>query len=104
MRDFKIQALLNYLKIIPQHELTLKQWLLYGLGWVSPLKKSLVSTTKIFDLDDFPLLKESSIKIANNDPEYFPRLFEPQTLGIRTWEYGVMLTKINFNGKKSNRF
>ncbi len=53
----------------------------------------------MFDLNDFPILKYKSYELAKFDPLWFPRLFEPTTLGIRTWEYGLLLESTGFRKK-----
>jgi len=50
----------------------------------------------MFDLDDFVILRKTSYKLGRIDPAWFPRLFEPTTLGIRTWEYGFLLNGTTF--------
>lgn len=100
MRDYRLQALINYIKIIPQLGLDLDQHLRYGFQWLRPYGKASNSSTKMFDLNDLSYLRRVPLAIGKNDPKYFARLFEPQTLGIRSWEYGVLFSNLDFRGKK----
>lgn len=71
----------------------------YAWFWVKPGSKRKIKANKMYDLDDFPILRKTSYRLGKVDPVWFPRLFEPTTLGIRTWEYGLLLDGTTFRKK-----
>ena len=79
--------------------MSLSDLLAYGWLWVKPSEDRKVMPNKMYDRIDLVQLRKISFKLAQRDPAWFPRLFEPTTLGIRTWEYGVMLKHVSFRGK-----
>ncbi len=61
------------------------------------VKKKANSLFKVSDLPSFrPLLFKSLLW----DFQLYKRLAEPQTLGLRLWEYGALLSNVNFKDKK----
>lgn len=100
MRNFGLQTLVNCVKILRQQEMNLPELLAYGWLWVLPSTKKKVLANKWYDRRDLTSLKSLMFKLARKDPAWFPRLFEPTTLGIRSWEYGVLLSNTNFRNKK----
>lgn len=77
----------------------IRSLLAYSWLWIKPSKRRKIKANKMFDLADFPTLKYKSYELAKFDPLWFPRLFEPTTLGIRTWEYGLLLDSTGFRKK-----
>jgi ubiquinone/menaquinone biosynthesis C-methylase UbiE len=71
----------------------------YSWLWIKPGCKKKISANKMFDLGDFAALSKISTRLGRLDPAWFPRLFEPTTKGIRTWEYGLLLSDTTFRKK-----
>lgn len=68
--------------------------------WLRPRTKKRVAPNKLFDINDLSLLRSEVFKMARFDQLWFPRLFEPTSLGIRSWEYGVLIQNVRFRGEK----
>ncbi len=100
MRDFRIQALIDFWRTVYKGEISFLGLINYLSFWLIPKKSDRLKANKFFDLKDFYLLKRVILDLAKKDPAWFPRLIEPTTLGIRGWEYGHLFYKTNFSGKK----
>lgn len=99
MRDFRLQTIVNCLKIIKQKELTWGELIPYVWLWVKPSSSSRVTANKMYDRNDLSKMKRQLYGLGKTDPAWFPRLFEPTTLGIRSWEYGLLLSQNTFRNK-----
>lgn len=99
MRDFRIQALIDLVRVVYKKEMRMSSLLLYLIHWVTP-RSFRPKANKFYDVRDFSYLRKILLKLGQNDPLWFPRLIEPTTKGIRGWEYGLMFDKIKFRRKK----
>lgn len=100
MRDFRLQSLVNCYKILKNKEMSWWDLALYVWLWITPTLSKTVEANKMYDRWDIAKMRKLLIKLGSKDPQWFPRLFEPTTLGIRSWEYGLLLTKVSLRGKK----
>lgn len=100
MRDYRRQTVINWIRLAFQRKMSLVDLVAYTWLWLKPDWGLKVRPNRIFDLRDLSELRRYAHKMAGFDPAWFPRLFEPTTLGIRTWEYGVLVSKVSFSGKK----
>lgn len=100
MRDFRIQALIDFWRAVYKREIGVVNLIDYLSFWIVPKKSKRLKANKFFDLNDFYLLKKIIFYLGKKDPAWFPRLIEPTTLGIRGWEYGHLFYKTKFSGKK----
>lgn len=71
----------------------------YVWYWVKPCGMEVPQASKMFDVEDLCALRKISCKLGKGDPAWFPRLFEPATFGIRSWEYGLLLKGTKFRKK-----
>ena len=54
----------------------------------------------LFKVSDLPSFRSLLLKALFWDFELYKRLAEPQTLGLRLWEYGALLSNADLKGKK----
>ncbi|RLC34091.1 hypothetical protein DRH14_03720, partial [Candidatus Shapirobacteria bacterium] len=97
MRDFRIQVFINWLRLFRKKGYRNKRWLVsYGWQWIRIClkKKNGEWQNKMFDLEDIACLRKEVLKLGNFDGRWFVRIFEPETKGIRVWEYGWLLKEI----------
>lgn len=99
MRDFRLQTLVNCGKIVAQKEMGVGKLLEYCWYWIKPSPKKSLKPNKMYDVNDLAILRKISLRLGKIDPAWFPRLFEPTTMGIRTWEYGMLLSSTTFRKK-----
>ncbi|MBU1129868.1 class I SAM-dependent methyltransferase [Patescibacteria group bacterium] len=102
MRDCRLQALVNWVKLFGKKGYWDYKWLLrYGWEWIRPEILKQVQDDgvrvggngflKIFDLKDIHKFRKEILKLGKFNPWWFARVFEPETKGIRAWEYGMLL-------------
>jgi SAM-dependent methyltransferase len=94
MRKYWVQALINWAKLFSQKGYWDNKWLLnYGWEWLTPVFCDYANlTNKIFDRQDIRHLKNNVKKLGKFHSGWFQRIFEPETYGIRAWEYGILLS------------
>ena len=97
-----IRSFLNWLKLWGKKGYWNKSWLLsYGWQWVRPAFKIKTGVSRIYKMTEIAAVRNEVIKIGKMFPLWFPRIFEPETMGIRAWEYGTLLSTIlNFKNLK----
>jgi ubiquinone/menaquinone biosynthesis C-methylase UbiE len=99
MRNYKTQAFVNYIKLLPRKAYWSEWILAYGWQWVKPyfvLKKLLkAETVKIYNLNDICRVRKMTMELGKFDEKWFQRIFEPETKGVRAWEYGLLLDQLN---------
>ena len=100
MRDYRLQTVIDLIKVGVSKEVGWQKIVSYLWWWLRPTRIRLVLPNKFFDLLDLAKLRGESLRMAKFDPFWFPRLFEITTLGIRTWEYGILLQNLSLSGKK----
>jgi ubiquinone/menaquinone biosynthesis C-methylase UbiE len=80
------------------------KWLpAYFWQWIRPILGNKVTVNKIFDLNDIGRVRAEIMQLRKFNDKWFQRIFEPETKGVRAWEYGLLLYqlgKININNKK----
>ncbi len=59
-----------------------------------------IKPNSLFNLSDFLAFNKILKQSFSFDFQFFKRLLEPQTLGLRLWEYSVLLKNISPSGKK----
>ena len=93
MRDFRLQSLLNWTRLKLSKSGYWKPWLNHYLYlWLAPIKPKLFSpVSTIYHLDDTPHFRKDLLKLGQYNPIWFQRIFEPETKGVRSWEYGLLL-------------
>ena len=103
MRNFRTQATVNYIRLWTKTGYW-KKWLAaYGWQWVRPVEGKIDSESGIYNLDDIGKSRKLVGKLGEFDGEWWQRIFEPETKGVRVWEYGKVLSAINLTeieGKK----
>lgn len=91
-----IRSLLNWLKLFGKRGYWNWQWLVsYGWQWVRPAifkKRKIIS--RFYNLNEIAEVRSEVIEMGKRYPLWWPRVFEPETLGIRSWEYGNLLKSI----------
>ena len=130
MRDYRLQALVNWVKLFGKKGYWDYKWLLrYGWEWIRPkwINKNgreiswrlilfpnsevrrflhfgrndkINKFSRIFDLRDIGRVRKEVLKLGKFDPLWFARIFEPETKGIRAWEYGMLLNYFKKKNKK----
>lgn len=100
MRNYRIQTTINFIRLVLTGEISFFKLATYTWWWFVPSVRKEVGANKFYDVRDFRLIRKFSLMIAAYDPLYFPRLIEPTTLGIRAWEYGVLLSNVAVRNKK----
>lgn len=100
MRDFRIQALIDFWKTYQKGEISAFNLFKYLSYWLIHKRAQSLRSNKFFDLHDFYLLRKMLIGLGKIDPAWFPRLIEPTTLGIRGWEYGHLLSNVKIGDKE----
>jgi ubiquinone/menaquinone biosynthesis C-methylase UbiE len=65
----------------------------YGWQWIRPIFKK--SNSHIYDLQEIGQYRKIICKLGEFDKNWFVRVFEPETKGVRVWEYGKLLTELN---------
>lgn len=98
----EIRSLINWLKLFFKKGYWDWWWLLkYGFLWIKPAKQPTSKNSGIFDINEISSTRKKIIEMGKKYPLWWPRIFEPETLGIRAWEYGKLLAGIdNFENKK----
>lgn len=99
IRDFRLQTAINVWKVFQRKEMTWRELWSYLADWGRG-GKSRPKANKLFDRRDFGYFKTLLFKLGKEDPLWFPRLFEPTTLGIRGWEYALLFERNVFKNKK----
>ncbi len=105
MRQYWHQALINWIKLFSKNGYWDTKWLLnYGWEWVTPFNSQEDPLqNKISDRQDIRLVRQKIKKLGEFHSGWFQRIFEPETYGIRAWEYGALLNLLkdtNFKGLK----
>jgi len=103
MRKYWVQALINWIKLFSQKGYWDNKWLLnYGWEWLTPVFCDYTNlTNKIFDRQDIRHLKNKIKKLGKFHSGWFQRIFEPETYGIRAWEYGILLSILSDKSVKN---
>lgn len=97
IRDrIEVRSLINWFRLFFKKGYWDEKWLLrYGWEWIKPNKKAIGKNSGIFDLGEISGLKDEVVKMGREYPLWWPRIFEPETKGIRTWEYGKLLAGVD---------
>jgi ubiquinone/menaquinone biosynthesis C-methylase UbiE len=94
MRDFRIQAGINFIRLLGKKGYW-SGWLFrYVWEWIRPTIPRKVEANKIFDLTDIGKTKNLILKLGKFNSGWFQRIFEPETKGVRSWEYGLLLSQL----------
>ena len=88
------RSLVNWLKLFWKHGYWNWSWLFrYGWNWIRPTAITKWSLkTRGFNLVHLAFFRNELWKLGKAFPLWWPRIFEPETLGVRSWEYGNLLT------------
>lgn len=99
-KNFRLQAAVNWIRLFFHQGYWNSWWLFtYAWQWLRPVFGHRISANKLFQLSDIAVLRHYSYPLGKFNPEWFQRIFEPETLGIRVWEYGLLFHSINnFSG------
>jgi len=93
VRNYKTQTLINFIRLIPKNGYWRKWLWQYGWQWVRPLSKN--TNSIIFDLNEIGQFRKLICKLGEFNKNWFVRIFEPETKGVRVWEYGKLLTALS---------
>lgn len=93
MRDYRLQSLLNWTRLKFTNKGYWGSWLnLYLWQWIRPYtSKQYLPYSQIYNLSDIACFRKNLHKLGQFDPIWFQRVFEPETKGVRAWEYGLLL-------------
>jgi 2-polyprenyl-3-methyl-5-hydroxy-6-metoxy-1,4-benzoquinol methylase len=92
MRSYKAQALINFIRLIPKKGYWRKWLWQYGWQWINPIKSATNST--IYSIEEIGRTRGLICKLGQFDKDWFIRIFEPETKGVRAWEYGKLLSRL----------
>lgn len=104
MRPYPLQSLLNWFKLKLSNRGYWHPWLnSYLWQWLRPhSNKRYLPTSQIYNLSDIANFRKNLHKLGQFNPIWFQRIFEPETKGVRAWEYGLLLKLLenkNLRGK-----
>lgn len=104
MRDYRLQSLLNWSRLKVSSSGYWQPWLnIYLWQWFRPFyPKNYLSVSQIYDIRDIANFRQNLHKLGQFNPLWFQRIFEPETKGVRAWEYGLLLKLLqnqNLRGK-----
>jgi len=105
VRDFRLQSLLNWTRLKLSRSGYWQPWLNnYLFLWLIPVKsKKFFPTSAIYNFYDIPHFRHDLLKLGKFNPIWFQRIFEPETKGVRSWEYGLLLHLLkNYDLSKLN--
>jgi len=95
----KVYLLYQWIKLPFKSLHDFKKILPYYFFLLLPFKKKNISNT-FFHLPDFSTFKDLIKKSLSFDPNFFKRIIEPETLGLRLWEYSSLLSNTSVSNKK----
>jgi len=95
----KVYLLYQWIKLPFKSSHNFKKILPYYFFLLLPFKKKDISNT-FFHLPDFSTFKDLVKKSLSFDLNFFKRIVEPETLGLRLWEYSALLSSTSVSGKK----
>lgn len=91
MRSFRVQAAINFAKLLGKKGYW-KEWLIpYGWQWIRPVGNKFEVRSKIYDVREIGNFRKTILKLGKFNEGWFQRIFEPETKGVRTWEYGMIM-------------
>lgn len=93
MRPYPLQSLLNWYRLKISTKGYWKPWLnSYLRQWFRPYsEKKYLPISQIYNLTDIANFRKNLHKLGQFNPIWFQRIFEPETKGVRAWEYGLLL-------------
>jgi len=93
VRDYRLQSLLNWTRLKLFAQGYWKSWLnVYLWQWFRPYSpKKYLPISQIFNIRHIANFRQNLHKLGKFNPLWFQRIFEPETKGVRAWEYGLLL-------------
>lgn len=102
-KDFRIQAGINWLRLVHKKDGYWKKWLWrYGWQWIRPMSRKKLNSN-IFDIEEIARYRRYAIQMGKFDKNWFIRMFEPETKGVRVWEYGKLFERLEGENIKEMR-
>ncbi len=93
MRPYPLQSLSNWYRLKTSNKGYWRSWLnSYLWQWFRPyFPKNYLPVSQIYNLSDIANFRKNLHKLGQFNPIWFQRIFEPETKGVRAWEYGLLL-------------
>ena len=93
MRPYPLQSFLNWYRLKLSNRGYWRSWLdSYLWQWFRPyFPKNYLPVSQIYNLSDIANFRKNLHCLGRFNPIWFQRIFEPETKGVRAWEYGLLL-------------